>query len=248
IGVAMGQRGTDAAKQAADIVLRDDAFATIVAAVRQGRVIFSNIRQSAMFMLTTNFAEILAVAVGALLPYPLPLLALQILFLNVVTDVFPALALGVGPGNAGVIHQKPRDPDEGILNRGNWTEVILWGVLMGAVVMGALFMALKVFGLEGAAATTVSFLTLGFAKLWFPFNLRHSEGGFLHNEITRNPWIWASIGLCALLLLAAVYLPGLNTVLQTQPPAPAVWAALLGLSLIPWVMGQLRFAMFGARP
>ncbi len=111
IGVAMGKRGTDAAKQVADMVLRDDRFATIVDAVREGRIIYANIRKSVIFMLCTNIAEVLAVTIASLLQIPIPLLPLQILYLNVLTDVFPALALGVGTGGRDVMERHPRAPD-----------------------------------------------------------------------------------------------------------------------------------------
>ncbi len=247
IGVAMGRRGTDAARQAADMVLLDDAFSSIVAAVRQGRIIFGNIRKSVMFMLCTNVAEVVAVAaasaVGGFTNLPLPLLPLQILYLNVVTDVFPALALGMGKGAPDVMKRKPRPRSEPVLTRAHWSAIGGWSVLVAACVLGALIVAFYLLGFEQKQAVTASFLTLAFGKLWFVFNLRNPGSRLLDNDIVRNPYIAGSIALCAALLIAAVYLPGLSAVLKTQDPGLRGWLLVLGMSLIPFILGQgLRIA------
>ncbi len=239
IGIAMGKRGTDAARQVADMVLRDDAFSSIVAAVQQGRVIFANIRKSVIFMLCTNAAEVIAVALTAVSGMPLPLLPLQILFLNVLTDVFPALALGVNKGNPSVMHHPPREPGEAVLAAKHWKAIAGWSVLIAACVLGALAVGLLGFQAPRETAVTMSFLTLGFAKLWFVFNLRDPGSGFFSNDVVRNPWIWASIVFCTGLLLAAIYLPGLSDVLRTTPLTLAQWGAVLGISLVPFVVGQV---------
>jgi len=239
IGVAMGRRGTDAARQAADMVLKDDALSSIVAAIEQGRVIFGNIRKSVMFMLCTNVAEILAVAVATLVGLPLPLRPLQILFLNVVTDVFPALALGVGKGDPRVMDRPPRSPEESLLTRFHWLAIGGWSALIAACVLGALSVADFALGFDEKTAVTVSFLTLAFAKLWFVLNLRDPGTRPWDNDVVRNGWIWGATALCIGLLLAAVYLPGLSTLLATRPPGLDGWLCLLGMSLIPLVVGQV---------
>ncbi len=242
IGVAMGRRGTDAARQAADMVLGDDAFSSIVAAVRQGRIIFGNIRKSVMFMLCTNVAEVIAVAVasaaGGFSRIPLPLLPLQILYLNVITDVFPALALGMGKGEPGIMRRQPRPRNESVLTRSHWGAIGGWASMVAACVLGALLSSFYLLGFEQQRAITVSFLTLAFGKLWFVFNLRNPGSGMFRNDIVRNPYIAGAILLCAALLLAAVYLPGLSRVLRTQDPGPPGWLLILGMSLIPFVWGQ----------
>src|SRR5699024_2523751 len=123
IGIAMGQRGTQVAKEAADMVLTDDAFSTIVLAIEQGRIIFGNIRRFIFYLLSCNLSEVLVVGLGSVAGTPLPLLPLQILFLNLVTDVFPALALGMGEGEAGVMNRPPRKADKPILVYKDW-----WGI------------------------------------------------------------------------------------------------------------------------
>jgi Ca2+-transporting ATPase len=239
IGVAMGRRGTDAARQAADMVLKDDAFGSIVAAVEQGRVIFGNIRKSVMFMLSTNVAEILAVTFAAITHLPLPLRPLQILFLNVITDVFPALALGVGQGDSEVMDRPPRNAKEPLLARSHWTAIGGWSTLIAACVLGALAVAIFALEMDSLHAVTVSFLTLAFAKLWFVFNLRDPGSRLVANDVARNPWVWGAIALCVALLLAAVYVPFLSAVLKTYPLGWAGWLTLLAISLVPVLVGQV---------
>ncbi|MEX2403029.1 MAG: cation-transporting P-type ATPase [Balneolales bacterium] len=242
IGIAMGKRGTDAARQIADMVLKDDAFSSIVAAVEQGRTIFSNIRKAVIFMLCTNVAEILAVALASVANAPLPLLPLQILYLNVLTDVFPALSLGVGKGGTQVMQKPPRAPDESVLTRSHWMLIGGWSFVISACVLTALTLALLWLDFEQTKAVTISFLTLGFSKLWFVFNLRDPGTTLLDNDVVRNPWIWMSLALCIVLLVLAVYLPGLSDLLQTEPLEVPAWSLVLGLSLIPMLIGQaIRF-------
>ncbi|HKJ97325.1 MAG TPA: cation-transporting P-type ATPase [Desulfotignum sp.] len=242
IGVAMGKRGTDAAREVADMVLLDDAFGSIVAAIHQGRVIFDNIRKSVMFMLCTNVAEIIAVAAaaaaGTFSSMPIPLLPLQILYLNVITDVFPALALGMSRGEPDIMSAPPRPREESILTRDHWHAVGGWAFLVAASVLGALSVAYYGFGFETRQAVTISFLTLAFAKLWFVFNLRNPGSSFRHNNIIRNPYILGSLVLCTALLLAAVYAPGLSSLLKTQAPGIKGWLLILAMSLIPFAAGQ----------
>jgi Ca2+-transporting ATPase len=251
IGVAMGRRGTDVARQAADMVLQDDAFSSIVAAVRQGRIIFGNIRQSVMFMLCTNVAEVAAVAAAAVAggfsTLPIPLLPLQILYLNVVTDVFPALALGMGEGEPDVMRRPPRPRDESVLTRAHWRAVGGWALLLAACVLGSLAAAYYGCGFDARHAVTISFLTLAFAKLWFVFNLRSPGSSAFDNAIVRNPYVAAALALCIVLLLAAAYLPGLSDVLKTAHPTPAGWLLVIGASLVPFGVGQALRAVQRAR-
>jgi P-type Ca2+ transporter type 2C len=248
IGVAMGKRGTDAAREGADMVLRDDAFPTIVAAVKQGRIIFSNIRRSALFMLCTNAAEILAVGAASFAGAPLPLRPMQILYLNVLTDVLPALALGLGPGSDTVMRDKPRKRDEPILDKRHWLFVAGWSVFLATCVLGALAAGLRGLGLSEAEAVTTSFLTLGVGKLWFVFNLRDPDSRFLQNNIVRNKWMWGALGLCGALLAAAVYMPGLSNVLGTRAIGAVPWGIVLGLSFLPTAVGQVWLAIHGHWP
>lgn len=239
IGIAMGQRGTQVAREAADMVLKDDAFSTIVAAIEQGRVIFKNIRAFIVFLLSCNITEILVLSLASFMTIPLPILPLQILFLNLVTDIFPALALGVGEGDSSFMLNKPRDPEESIVSRRQWTAVSAFSVLMSLAVLGALVIALEVLNLSEAQAVTVSFLTLAFAQLWHVFNMRGRQSRVFVNGVTTNRYIWYSLVLCALLLVGAVYLPGISLVLKVTPPPALGWVVVLAMSFLPAVLGQV---------
>jgi Ca2+-transporting ATPase len=170
---------------------------------------------------------------------PLPIRPLQILFLNLVTDVFPALALGVGEGESTIMKRPPRDPQEPILTGRHWIKMGGFSVLITITVLGVLAVSLLGFGMEQQRAVTISFLTLAFAQLWHVFNMRDQGSGFLDNEVMRNPWVWAALALCTTLLFAAVYVPGLNTLLKVKDPGLVGWALVLGASLLPWAAGQI---------
>ena len=239
IGVAMGLRGTQVAQEAADMVLKDDAFSTIVEAVAQGRAIFTNIRKFVVYLLSCNVSEILAVAIASFAGLPMPLLPLQILFLNLVTDVFPALALGAGEGDPNAMTRSPRPVGEPIVGRRQWRTIGLYGVLIAVVVLGALTGSIHALGFGESQGMTIAFLTLAFAQLWHVFNMRDPGSGFLRNDITRNCYIWGALGLCSALLLSAVYVPGLSTALRTADPGLRGWAVVLAASLVPWCVGQI---------
>ena len=239
IGVAMGQRGTQVAREAADMILEDDRFSSIVTAVEQGRVIFGNIRRFVLYLLSCNVSEIAVISLASLVNAPLPIRPLQILFLNLVTDVFPALALGVGEGEPAIMERPPRDPGEPILTRRHWIEMGGFSALITAAVLGVMALALVGLGLEQDRAVTISFLTLAFAQLWHVFTMRDQGSSFLGNDVVRNPWVWGALVLCTGLLVAAVYAPGLNTLLKVQDPGLVGWGLVLGASLFPWLAGQI---------
>ena len=246
IGVAMGQRGTDVARQAAAMILLDDAFASIVGAVREGRVIFGNIRRFSAYLLACNMTEVLVVGLAVLSGLPLPVLPLQILYLNLVTDIFPAFALAMGEGEDDVLDRPPRPPSEPILARAQWRALGLQSLAMTAGVFGALAAARLWLGLDAGETVTVSFLTLAFAQLWHVVNLRRPTSRLIRNEITRNPWVWAALGLCAALLVVPVYLPPLARVLSLSSLDARMWAVVLGFSLAPVAVIQTA-AQIGLR-
>jgi Ca2+-transporting ATPase len=245
IGVAMGVRGTQVAKEAAAMVLQDDEFGTIVAAVAQGRTIYDNIRKFVIYLLSCNISEILVVALATFVGAPLPLLPLQILFLNLVTDVFPALALGVGEGGPGLMAQRPRPAHERLLTAAHWSLVAAYGALISASVLAAMYLGITQLGMTGARAVTVSFLTLAFAQLWHVFNMRDLPGRWLRNEVVANPWVWGAVALCVALVLLAVYVPALASILKLTPPDTTEWALILAMSLLPLVAGPALRAAIG---
>ena len=244
VGIAMGKRGTDVAREAADIVLKDDAFPTIVTAIEQGRTIFENIRRFIVYLISGNLGEGLAVGLCVAIGAPLPLLPLQILYINLVLDVFPALALGVGGSPADIMDRAPRDPKEPVLTRRHWIATGLWGALIAASVMAVFFTALWR-GMGQDAAVTIGFLTFALARLWHVFNMRDAGTGLIRNAVTGNRWVWYAIAVCLGLLAAAAWLPGLTTVLGVVPLDPPGWALVLAGSLVPVAVGQ---AVLGIRP
>ena len=247
IGVAMGLRGTDVAREAAAMVLLDDAFPTIVKAIREGRVIFGNIRRFAAYLLSCNLSEVLVVGLAILSTLPLPILPLQILYLNLVTDVFPAFALAMGEGERDVLKRRPRDPKEPILGRPQWITIVLQSLVLTAGTFGALALAELGLGLDSRSVITVTFLTLAFAQLWHVFNMRGLHSAVLNNEITRNPWVWAALALCSALLVAPPYIPPIADVLHLAPPTATMWAIILGLSLAPMLVIQTVTLMTAPR-
>jgi len=239
IGIAMGLRGTQVAREASDMILKDDAFASIVHAVEQGRIIFKNIRSFVIYLLSCNLSEIMTVGFAAFVNAPLPLLPLQILFLNLVTDVFPALALAAGEGSPDIMRQPPRKKGDPIMNTGRWLEVTAYGLAITAAVLGAMALALLYFDMTEQEAVTISFLTLAFAQLWHVFNMRDKSSTLLGNAIVRNSFIWGALGLCSVLLAATVYVPLLAGVLDVTRPGLNGWLLILGMSLLPLAAGQL---------
>jgi Ca2+-transporting ATPase len=207
--------------------------------VEQGRVIFNNIRRFVIYLLSCNLSEILVVSLASFMGLPLPLLPLQILFLNLITDVFPALALGVGEGEPGVMRQPVRRAEKGVLTTAEWMTIGGYSALITGAVLLALFAALQWLGFPQEQAVTVSFLTLAFGQLWHVFNMKSRRSKLLGNEITRNRFVWGAIALCAGLLVAAVYLPGLSTVLKLTGPGAAGWAVVAGAGLVPLVLAQV---------
>ena len=239
IGVAMGKRGTQVARQAADMVLEDDSFASIVAAIEQGRVIFINIRRFTVFLLSCNLSEILVIGLAAASPLPMPLLPLQILFLNLVTDVFPALALGACAGDATVLQRAPRPASEHVLTGRHWREIALWAGVISVSVLTAFGLALFVFHLPEPVAVTISFLTIAIAQLVHAFNMADPAAPVLRNDVMRNGWLWGAVLLCLVLLGIAVYYPPAAALLRLTNPGALGWTIVATASAVPWVLGLL---------
>ncbi len=233
IGVAMGIRGTAVAKEAAEMILQDDELQTIVAAVAHGRAIFENIRKFVVYLLSCNTSEVLVISLATIAGAPLPLLPLQILFLNLVTDVFPALALGVGEGSPTLMRNRPRPATERILTRRHWQIIVWHGLIIAGVVLAAMAAATLWLGYGHRQAVSVAFCTLALAQMWHVFNMRGQVRRFVVNEITGNAWVWAALAICLLLTLAAIYLPVLSDVLALVDPGAAGWALIVPMSLLP---------------
>lgn len=247
IGIAMGQRGTQVAREASDMILKDDAFSSIVHAVEQGRIIFKNIRNFVIYLLSCNLSEIMTVTFASLVNAPLPLLPLQILFLNIVTDVFPALALAAGEGSPDIMNQSPRKKEEPIMNKARWVGVSAYGLTITVSVLTAMAIALLVFDMSEKEAVTISFLTLAFAQLWHVFNMRDRRSGVFSNAVVSNPFIWGALALCTFLLLLTVYVPLLADVLKVSDPGLAGWMLIGIFSLLPLLAGQVALTVLNKK-
>ncbi len=247
IGIAMGERGEEVAREAADMVLLDDSFPTIVRAIQQGRNIFQKIRKFVIYLLSGNAGEILAVGIATVLGAPMPLTPLQILYLNMINDVFPALAIGVGKGSDEVMERPPRDPEESIITGRNWGEIIGYGAVIAVTILGAFAFALEVLDYSTPRAVTVSFLTLSISRLLHVFNMRDPGSGVLRNRITQNPFVWGAIVVSVGLLLLAVYVRPLAGILEVTRLDWTGWAVVGVSSLLPVLAGQAYLLLVGRR-
>ncbi len=217
IGIAMGIRGTEAAKEVADVILMDDKFTSTELAIRQGRNIFANIRHFVVYLLSCNLAEIISVTIATLSNLPFPLLPLQILFLNLVTDVFPALALGLGRGEPGVMKQLPRNAGEPIVTPKLWRSVILYGLCITTSVIGITAYAHFAMELSSEVVNNMAFYTLILAQLLNVFNLPNKRVSFFKNEVTRNRWVWGALILSLTIVVCAYFIPITKKVLSLVP-------------------------------
>lgn len=238
IGVAMGKRGTQVAKESADMILQDDNFSTIVKAVEQGRIIFDNIRSFIIYLLSCNLSEILVIFLASFFPVPLPILPLQILFLNVVTDIFPAFALGANKGEPNIMLREPKSLKEGVLTKIHWFNIVLFSLMISLSVFGSFLIALFILGGNESIAITIAFSTIGLAQAFFVFNVRKKDSNIIKNPITENLYVWGAILACVGLIFLAVYLPGLSNVLSTTDPGFIGWVLIFLMSLVPLALGQ----------
>ncbi len=237
IGCAMGKNGTEVAKSAADMVLTDDNFSTIVAAVREGRGIYRNIRKTIHFLLSCNIGEILVVFAAFLLRVPTPLLAIQLLWVNLVTDSLPALALGTDPIERDVMREPPHRRDEGIFSGGMGFSVAVEGCLVGALALLAYTMGRVWFDLnpaEPVVGRTMAFAVLSLSQLVHSFNMR-SEHSVLKLGLFSNHKLVAACLLCGFLMVSVVLFPPLTAIFRTTALTGFQWLLVAGLSLFPLV-------------
>ena len=235
VGVAMG-RGTDVAKESAAMVLQDDRFETIAIAVEEGRIIYENIRKFVLYLFSCNLAEVLVLLGAGVFGLPLPLLPLQILWLNMVTDTFPALALAMERGDADVMRRPPRRPDEAILSRAFTSQVVLYAALITASTLAAFLWALS---RAPEQATTVSFMTLALAQIFHLGNARSGRSVLTPAQIFSNRYAILALVVSVGLQLAALYLDPLPRVLALEPLDRSSWTVVLLAALTPAIAGQL---------
>ncbi len=239
IGIAMGIRGTQVAREAADIVLQDDAFPSIVKAIKQGRVIFNNIKTFIIYLLSCNLSEIFVVSLAAFANLALPLQPLQILFLNIVTDVFPALALGMGEGNPSIMQKPPRDPKEPLLTRKNWMSISVYSIVMTASVFSVFLYSHYYKEVSDVISNNIAFLSLAFAQLIHPLNMISARENLFRNDITRNPHLWMAVIFCTAIIITVFYIPYTKEILSLHTLDAASWV-LVGIgSVTPLIIVQI---------
>ncbi len=239
IGIAMGITGTDVAKETADMVLTDDNYASIVAAIDQGRVIYANIRKFVFYLLSCNGAEILTILTAIMVGVPSPLTAIQLLWLNLVTDGAPALALGMEKGEPDIMDKPPRPVSEAIINSEMWSRIGIQTVAIAAVTLTAYFIGRSFFP---AAAGTMAFATISFSELLRAFTSRSDRYPLLKIGIFTNKAMLYAVATSAMLLLAVIYVPFLQPIFDTIPLGAAQWAIILPLLLVPAVVAEITKA------
>lgn len=248
IGVAMGVIGTDVARETADMVLADDNYASIVAAIEEGRVIYDNIRKFVFYLLSCNVGEILIIFVAILAGLPSPLEPIHLLWLNLVTDGLPALALGLEKGEPDIMERPPRPPDQPILTRDLWTLIGVQAVIETIVTLAAFVWALNVSGHDLVFARTTAFTTLVMAELARAYTSRSERFSVRTIGPFTNRWmIWATASSVALLLLV-VYVPFLQPVFSTTALHIDVWLVVGTLMLMPSIAAELAKLWMRRRP
>jgi Ca2+-transporting ATPase len=229
IGIAMGRDGTDVAREAADMVLADDNFVSIHAAVEEGRITFDNVRKSTFFLLSSNTAEVLTILAALALDWPLPLLVVQILWLNLVTDGLQSVALAFEPGSQGVLNRPPRSRHEGILSRVLWERLAISGVVMTIGTL-ALFRWELDNGASLAVAQTVALTTLVMYQTIQAGNARSEHRLLLRMSPFANPFLFLSALAALVVHIVALYLPPTQYLLDVEPISLASWARIIAVS------------------
>ena len=257
IGVAMGITGTDVAKAASDMVLMDDNFATIVSAIEQGRNIYSNIKKAVIFLLTCNLGEVIAMFVTLLIGLEAPLIATQLLWINLITDSFPAIALGMDPGNPDVMKEKPRDAKESFFARGTVIHLILGGVLIGVLTILAFWVGYYEHGyspFDNSApentveySRTMAFMVLVMCQLFFSLAVRNSSKSIFQIGIFSNKYLVGAIVLGVLLQLIVIGIPVMQRAFHLQMLDLGGWLIAISLGLVPLLVNEIVKIFIRAR-
>ena len=249
IGVAMGITGTDVAKGASDMILMDDNFATIVSAIEQGRNIYSNIKKSVIFLLTCNLGEVIAMFVTLMMGLAAPLIATQLLWINLLTDSFPAIALGMDPGNPDVMKEKPRDAKESFFAGGAGLHLILGGMLIGALTIFAFWFGYYEHGYSPFDKTapqntleyarTMAFMVLVMCQLFFSLAVRNHSKSIFQIGIFSNKYLVGAIVLGVILQLAVITVPFMQRAFHLQMLDLRAWLIAISLGLVPLLINEI---------
>lgn len=246
IGIAMGITGTDVAKNTAEVILTDDNFATIVHAVEEGRIIYANIKKFVSFLLSCNVGEVIIMLVAMIAGMPIPLTVIQLLWLNLVTDSFPALALGVEKGEPDIMNQPPRNPDEQIISKDIRDNIIVQSIAIAVSTLAAFYIGLHYLypnlstELNHTSARTVAFVTLILSELFRSFAVRSDKYTVWELGITSNKQLLYAFLGSTILTLLVVYLPFAQPLFDTVPLDLKAWLVVLPLSLLPFIIGEIH--------
>ena len=237
IGIAMGKNGTDVAKNAADMVLADDNFVTIVEAVKQGRNIFDNIRKAIHFLIATNIGEIVTIFMGLILGLKSPLLAIQLLWINLVTDSFPAIALGLEKSDANIMNRKPIDSKKGLFADGLWSKIFVEGTMLGMLTLFAFSIGNKMYSLE--VGRTMAFVCLGMLELVHSFNIK-SEESIFKVGIFENKYLVGAFLLGTIMQVGVVIFSPIASIFKLVPLNSIQWIYTILISLVPIVIVEIQ--------
>ena len=237
IGIAMGKNGTDVAKNAADMILADDNFVTIVEAVKQGRNIFENIKKAVHFLIATNIGEIVTIFMGLVLGLKSPLLAIQLLWVNLVTDSLPAIAIGLESPDKDIMNKKPRNNRKSIFADGLWGKIIVEGVMLGMLTLVTFSIGNNLYGLE--VGRTMAFVAIAMLELIHSFNVKSDESIFKVG-LFENKYLIGAFVLGALLQIVVVMVPVFANVFGLVPLTGTQWIYTLGISILPLIIMEAQ--------
>ncbi|NLC87245.1 MAG: calcium-translocating P-type ATPase, PMCA-type [Clostridiaceae bacterium] len=237
IGIAMGKNGTDVAKNAADMVLTDDNFITIVEAVKEGRNIYDNIRKAIHFLISTNIGEIVTIFMGIILGLKSPLLAIQLLWINLVTDSLPAIALGLESPELNIMNRKPIDSKKGLFSDGLWNKIFIEGTMIGMFTLFAFSLGNNLYGLE--VGRTMAFVSLGLLELVHSFNIK-SEESIFKNKIYENKYLIAAFILGTLMQVSVVVIKPIADVFKLIPLTFTQWIYTISISILPLIVIEIQ--------
>lgn len=243
IGIAMGKRGTQVAQEASDMILKDDSFSSIVHAIKQGRIIFKNIQEFVIYLLSCNMSELLVVSLAALSNLHFQLVPLQILFINLVTDVLPALALGVSGGNLFIMKNKPRNPAEPLLKIKQWNAIWIYAVIISICTLGAVFFSHYFIHIgtqfNPKLCNNILFFTLIFCQLFHVFNMTSAKVSFFKSEVVRNKYVWYALFFCSLLVGAVFFITPISKALSIQSLKILDWVTIVVFATLSLLIIQL---------
>lgn len=240
----MGQTGTDVAKNAADMILADDNFVTIIEAVKEGRHIYDNIKKAVHFSISTNVGEIVTMFMGILMGFDAPFVAIQLLWINFVTDSLPGIALGLEPMEPDIMNKKPKKINESIFAGGLWGKIILEGIMIGTITLFTFALGKKLYGME--TGRTMAFFTLSALELIHSFNIK-SEESIFRRGILDNLYLVGAV-LVGLILQAVVIInPNISPIFDSVPLSIVQWITVIIISLLPIIVVEAQKAINGLR-